>query len=248
MPHKYDYERKSRYTTEMANPSEMRYSYPALCTPPRTPQSRHASIEWFADIEDNLSYEGEGEEVVVACDESALMPAFLLRPVSMTIPEKEDVKKEEGVNVQVKHQSDAYDSLMDIIDSFPSPTIMTSSAFLSSSTIATSTSELSSPSSRTSNTSNPGSPSNSLWSFSQTVECSPSSSLATPASEVVSTPASSYFVGEDRRDDGAAEKIIEGSENKGKSYAKSNGGYVLASHRALTDMLQLSDRKDLGNM
>lgn len=209
--------------------------YPALCTPPRTPRSRHASIvEWFADIEEN--YDGDGYnrgEEVIACDESALMPPelLLLRPISLISESSREGEED-------KKSTEAHDSLMDLIDSFPSPTFMTASTFSTTLSVSESLSPQASESEYSSSSNSvPTSPSNSLWSF-QNTNYSPSSSLATPASELVKTPASSYFEAESKMID---MKRIGGNvgdrDSNGKDAGSSVSQEVLASHQALANVI-----------
>lgn len=266
--------------------------YPALCTPPRTPRSRHASIEWFVDF---IAEEGEGiddkggsvEVQEIACDESTLMHDLLMvlgPPISL-VPsrwEKEEKRIVDATSTAAaaggeggkdKRSSEAYDSLMEIIDSFPSPTIMTSSTFpfSSSSPPATSSSSSSSTSSSSSScggisasgNSNPSSPSDSLWSFpNNTISAGSdytptSSATVTPsASESTNTPASSYFChtpaalrecvdGKEDYDEANGEAEEEETDSQGRivyrRLARKVSGNVLASHRALSDVLEMSD-------
>lgn len=226
-------------------------SFPALCTPPRTPRSRHASIEWFVDFIANEDEKVDSGIQEIACDESTLMPDILGPPISLVSSrgrvEKGGMKDgglldEGGENDYNKRSSEAFDSLMDLIDSFPSPTVMSSSTFSSSaSSSGISTSKVSSPS-------------NSLWSFQHTIisssnhQYSPSSTaLVTPISEIgnmVNTPASSYFCHTPAHDDsinvgdkeGYGIEYEEGRGKDGRSDKEVND-YVLASHIALRDVL-----------
>ncbi|KAK9899186.1 hypothetical protein P389DRAFT_188449 [Cystobasidium minutum MCA 4210] len=254
LPENDDDDATNQHTLKRKLSSTSGMSYPALCTPPRTPQSRHASIEWYADIADDAIYEHE-QEAVVACDESALMPAFLLRPISMaTSCSSGDSERTRGDDIraqanegEVKPQrKDVYDSLMDIIDSFPSPTFIPSSGFSSSS--CTPVHSPSSPVSNATSTSGDSqdSPIDSIWSLRrQTVfgpAYSPLGSVATPASEVNYTPATSYFgTARDKEDGKESEEQELREEDVFKvGHEKIVSENVLASHRALTDILKCS--------
>lgn len=232
--------------------------YPALCTPPRTPRSRHASIEWFVDFRavDEDGKLGYVEVQEVACDESTLMPDILGPPIELLL-QKEEVQSSIGEGLDVTEEershnrsSEVYDSLMELIESFPSPTVISTSTFTTPSSPASSSGI--SPS-------NVSSPSNSLWSFQHTNTAStstysPTSTMAvvTPVSEIPRdklVPESGYFTSQ-RGGDGEDETVghkegytIEDEEGRMNLKDENLQGRVsrnvLASHRALTDVLDL---------
>lgn len=246
--------------------------YPAFCTPPRTPRSRHASIEWFVDFiavdEDEKNCGLEVQEI--ACDESTLMPDILGPPIQLVHEKKQNQKYKEGLVVngpkeeEEEHHnrsSEVYDSLMKLIDSFPSPTFGSTSKFSPTNSATTP----SSPSSCAEvSPSGASSPNTSLWSTEHAKTASITSSspisstaLVTPVSGIpkdVIISESGYLSGreddvrpvvdEEERVGNQEGYTIEDEENRRNlkedgSRRKFNGS-VLASHKALADVLALS--------